>query len=485
MRKRKRIRILAIGLILMMLAGVLAGALTVFAQEPAGAEQTAPPEAPEANPPEPPEPPETADSAETDAPDGEDAEAGSGESLPEETIITLVGKYDSADTAPVVRINEAARTITFRNHDLGRNYTLNYDETTRFLDPLGKETGMSHLAPGDLVDVTFLKSSKHLNSLQPAFGERVFSYTGLREYKLPVRIGVGASAESMANIRGSKYLLDLRTLVLVNGVESSVSSILEGDELTVVGADREIYAVTVTRGHGYLSLSSDTVGDASLVGAWIQLDHSIIRKITPQMLMAAPEGEYTLNIIGNGADYSTTVTITRGRETVVDTSGIPIEPPKTGNIKFEITPADAELRIDGSVADKEQEMALTYGIHTVELNASGYVTMLRYLKVGSERAVVRLGMERDTSAQTDTGDSGTGATAGASATDTVPGNVVSEVSLVSTDSSATDTTDSSGTGATDNGQTDGTGATDTTGATTDTSGTGATARDGNTDNTQQ
>ena len=51
------------------------------------------------------------------------------------------------------------------------------------------------------------------------------------------------------------------------------------------------------------------------------------------MLMTAPEGEYTMYIIGNGANYSAPVSIARGRETVADTSRIAIEPPKEGRIR--------------------------------------------------------------------------------------------------------------------------------------------------------
>ena len=59
---------------------------------------------------------------------GAEGESTDGEAPPEgegaQNVITMVGKYDSADTAPVIGINETDQSITLKNHDTGRNYTL-------------------------------------------------------------------------------------------------------------------------------------------------------------------------------------------------------------------------------------------------------------------------------------------------------------------------------------------------------------------------
>ena len=47
--------------------------------------------------------------------------------------ISLVGKYDSADTAVIYKIRPLEGTITFRNYETGRNYTLNYDPASHFI----------------------------------------------------------------------------------------------------------------------------------------------------------------------------------------------------------------------------------------------------------------------------------------------------------------------------------------------------------------
>ena len=41
--------------------------------------------------------------------------------------VSLVGKYDSADTAAIRDIDTVRKKIRFRNHSTGKNYTLSYD----------------------------------------------------------------------------------------------------------------------------------------------------------------------------------------------------------------------------------------------------------------------------------------------------------------------------------------------------------------------
>ena len=51
-----------------------------------------------------------------------------------EVRISLLGKYDSADTAAIKQINTISKTIQLRNLDTGKNYTLKYDNTSQITD---------------------------------------------------------------------------------------------------------------------------------------------------------------------------------------------------------------------------------------------------------------------------------------------------------------------------------------------------------------
>ncbi|MBQ7425512.1 MAG: hypothetical protein IJV21_04535, partial [Lachnospiraceae bacterium] len=45
--------------------------------------------------------------------------------------VSLIGKYDSADTAAIREIDLEKKFIRFRNHQTGKTYTLSYDNTSK------------------------------------------------------------------------------------------------------------------------------------------------------------------------------------------------------------------------------------------------------------------------------------------------------------------------------------------------------------------
>ena len=51
-------------------------------------------------------------------------------SAKQEEQISLLYKYDSADTAAIKAVDTEKDTISFRNKDTGRDYTLSYDNTS-------------------------------------------------------------------------------------------------------------------------------------------------------------------------------------------------------------------------------------------------------------------------------------------------------------------------------------------------------------------
>lgn len=326
------------------------------------------------------------------------------ESVEGEIHISMIGKYDSADSCSVISIDEDFGTIKFRNHDIGRDYTLSFDKTTHFYDKHGKEVTVSSVETGMLVYATFLKSTKHLNSLSLEMPKDGWVYKDVSDYDLPVTFSVSGSERSVAKINGKEYKINYNTLVLVDGAASGTSSILKGDKIDAYGIGDEVYSIKVTSGHGYLRLSSDTVNDTSLIGAWIELDNKVIRRITEHMLMSAPEGEYDLYIGGNGASHSDRITIIRGKETVVDTSTIEIEEPKSGLISFKLTPKEAGVIVDGEDLGAIDEVSMKYGVHEIEIYAEGYKSDLRYLRVGSSKATVRLELAKESSSHSESSD---------------------------------------------------------------------------------
>ncbi len=306
--------------------------------------------------------------------------------------VSLIGKYDSADTAAIREIDTTRKLIRFRNHQTGKTYTLSYDNTSMMYDARGTVLSAALLEVGEIVDVTFLKSSKHITTLNVSSDAWVVENT--RNHDL-------VRGDGTARIQGDIYRIDARTLVMAEGDLALAEDVLDTDRITVSGIGKDIYSVVVTSGHGYVSLSSDTVEDHSLVGAWLELDNEVIHKISPNMMLSAPEGDYNLQILGNGASYQTEVNISRNQETVVDTGRVSISKPKESLITFEIIPEDAEVFVDGQRALTGVPQSINYGYHTLKVLADGYVTQNKYLKVGTAKAVIQIELEKEDDAAAD------------------------------------------------------------------------------------
>ncbi|MBR4669609.1 MAG: PEGA domain-containing protein [Butyrivibrio sp.] len=310
--------------------------------------------------------------------------------------ISMLGKYDSADTAAIRDIDLDAKKIRFRNHSTGKTYTLDYDNTSMMYDARENPLSPSLLEIGQVVDVKFLKSTKHITSL--VVSKDAWLIDDTRDHEL-------VRADRTAKVKGDTYNMDTRALVMAEGEPALAEDILGTDKIKVYGVGDDIYSVVVTSGHGYVSLSSDMVEDRSLVGAWLELDNEVIYKISPNMMLSAPEGEYNLQILGNGANYQSKVSISRNKETVVDTSEVTISKPKEGLVTFEITPPEAEVYVDGEKQLTDVPVSIRYGYHNLKIMAEGYITQNRYLKVGTAKSVVQIELEKEDSGSSKTSSS--------------------------------------------------------------------------------
>ncbi|MBP3275086.1 MAG: PEGA domain-containing protein [Butyrivibrio sp.] len=312
--------------------------------------------------------------------------------------VSLIGKYDSFDTAAIRDIDTVKKQIRFRNHKTGKTYTLSYDNTSMIYDVRGTALSAALLEVGQIVDVKFLKSSKHITSLNVS--SEAWTVEDTREHEL-------VRGNGTAKVKGELYRIDPKTLVMADGNIALAEDVLSTDKVTVSGIGKDIYSVVVTSGHGYVSLSSDTVEDHSLVGSWIELDNEVIYKISPNMLLSAPEGDYTLQILGNGASYTSEVNVSRNQETVVDTSNVNITKPKEGLVTFEIIPDTAEVFVDGEKVLTGVPQSIKYGYHNLKIIADGYKTQDKYLKIGTAKSVISIEMEKD---KDDSADSSSGDT---------------------------------------------------------------------------
>ena len=309
------------------------------------------------------------------------SEAASKERVDTGFVVPGPESFDSADTAVLVDRDGEEGTVTLLNLELGRNYTLSMDGTTRLYDKYGDAVSISQIEKGDIVDVTFLKSKKHLTTMQQSVNSWI--YADVERYEVnPIRGEVAIGQET--------YKLTSNTQYLSEGAKIELMDQNPADTLTFPGIDNQILSVRVEKGHGYLRLE----GDEKFVGGWIEVGQTIIQRITEDMLLVVPEGEYQVNISHKGGGGIKSARIDRNQETVLDIADLEIPEPQTGTVLFSISPADAELYVDGTAVDASVPQTLEYGLHQLIARAEGYHSITQYIRVAQESLAFDLTLEQ-------------------------------------------------------------------------------------------
>lgn len=286
-------------------------------------------------------------------------------------IVTRPESYDSADTAILVDRNEKENTLTFLNLELGRRYTLSIDGTTRMYDKYGQSMSLEQFEKGDIVDITFLKSKKHLTVMQ--LSASAWTHEDVERYELNmIRRELTIGSEVFRLTDNTQYLSDNRSIEMMD--------LNPSDVLSFQGIDSEVLSVRVDKGHGYLRL----VNDENFVGGWIEIGQSQIQKITEDMLLTVPEGSYQVNISNKGGGGIKTVVINRNEETCLDIGDLEIPEPQYGMVLFSLSPSNAELYIDGTKTDASAPVSLEYGMHQLIVRAENYHSVTRYVSVAQE-----------------------------------------------------------------------------------------------------
>ena len=317
--------------------------------------------------------------------------------------VTNPDSYDSADTAVLVDINSVDNTVTLLNLDLGKQYTLSVDGTTRYADKYGKAISLEQLGEGDIVDVTFLKTKKHLTTMQ--LSRSAWQYDDVERYELnTVRREVTIGEEVFKLSRDTRYFSQ--------GHSIEEMDLNPSDILTFHGIDTTVLSVTVEKGHGYLRL----VNDENFIGGWLEIGQEQIVRITEDMLVTVPEGSYQVDISYNGGGGTKSVVINRNEETTLDIGDLEVAEAQYGMVLFSMNPSGAELYIDGSQADPSQPITLEYGIHQIIAKADGYKSLTQYLRVAQESAGVDV--ELDKADSDSDSDESTGSSASTSTTAT-------------------------------------------------------------------
>lgn len=291
--------------------------------------------------------------------------------------LTGPDSYDSADTAILVDRNAQENTLTFLNLELSRRYTLSLDGTTRLYDKYGDGITLDQVQKGDIVDITFLKSKKHLTTLQ--LSPQAWSYEGAERYEIN-------TVRNEVSIGSEVFKLTSNTQFLSEGRSIESMDLNPSDVLTFLGIGNQVLTVRVDKGHGYLRLENDE----NFVGGWIEIGQTKIQRITDDMLVLVPEGSYQVNISNKGGGGVKSVVIRRNEETVLDIGDLEIPEPQYGMVLFSMNPSTAHLYIDGSPVDPSEPIRLEYGLHQLIARAEGYQSITQYIRVGQGSAGINV-----------------------------------------------------------------------------------------------
>lgn len=289
---------------------------------------------------------------------------------------------DSLDQAVLLSKNTKKQQIKLENIQTGRTYTLKYTGATTIQDKNGKELVMEQLQDGSLVTVTFLKEQKAAKALY--LREDAAVYQDVRMFE------INKAARRMT-FGGEQYDLDKNVVVTSEGEKLELMDINDQDALTVSAVDHTVYSIAITKGHGYVRLA----GYDFFVGGWVEIGQSVIKPITEGMLLAVPEGTYTMLVSKEGIGGTKEIEVARGEEVEVDVSDLQgeIDESEKGQIIFTITPEGAKLYIDGTETDYSEEVTLGYGVHQIVCRADGYATLSKYIKVSQEYATLDINLE--------------------------------------------------------------------------------------------
>lgn len=313
---------------------------------------------------------------------GQRDEAGTKEPERVDTGFFLTGpnSYDSADTAILTEKNKKENKLTFLNLNRGKYYTLEMDGTTHLHDKYGGSISLDQIFAGDIVDITFLKSTKHLTSMQ--LSSQAWKNEGVARYSIDYVRGEVTIGEDI-------YKLTNNTQYLSMGNNIEKMDLNAVDVLNFQGIGNQVLSVSVEKGHGYLRL----LNDENFVGGWIEVGQTAIQSITEDMLMVVPEGSYQVNISHRGGGGIKDVVIHRNEETALDIGDLEVAKVQTGMVLFSISPSSAKVYIDSIETDVSEPVTLEYGIHQLIVKANGYKSITQYIRVAQASVGINVELE--------------------------------------------------------------------------------------------
>ena len=286
---------------------------------------------------------------------------------------------DSLDKVYIIEENNRDEgKLTVMNITSLREFRYPYNVSTEFLDKYGDTDSVEDFKPG--MAITFDASGRYGMLTTVKKSNAVWEWDDLKNFSFDESI-------SAMQFGGENYMYTDSTLFLDGNNLMERKDLIGGvDEVMVVGVDKEVLAVALTKGHGYLQLDDTKRFDNSL----IQIGSYDAALVSSGKTFTVPVGTYAVTIANNGWGGTKNVKIKKNVTSVLNLESMKGKGPKSCRLKFEIDVDGAKIYLDGKRVKTDKTMTVLYGAHSLKVTADGYDDWERTLYVNSPTAVISL-----------------------------------------------------------------------------------------------
>ncbi len=278
--------------------------------------------------------------------------------------------YDEKETLIVIEIDKDRSLIKFAVPKKEEYITLNYSGGTMIKNKYKEQLTINQLSLGSLVSVSYTKSTK-----KAVLIEYIDDYW---DYKEVTNVSVSLDSK-IIKVGQSLYKFSEDIVVISDNKVIDVSELNEFDVLTLWGIGNEVYSVLVEKGHGYVRF----INDEYFIDGMAQIGSKIIKLVTKDMIILAPEGEYTFTISKGSRGGTKDIVVKSNQETVVNLIDLQGEIQKIGTLNLLITPDNAKVLINGKEVNKDDLITLPLGSHRILVSADGYETFAKKITIDS------------------------------------------------------------------------------------------------------
>lgn len=320
--------------------------------------------------------------------------------LPKTTTAGELEKAEDAEGTKAVLINIDTKNqiMVFQKTGSGKKKELRYNGGTDIGDSNGAAMSATQLKIGEVVRISYDKSSGRMEKL------RVCS----DEWNRSDISGIVVDEKSKTIMIGEDKYTYSDSLIVVSGNSIvDIGTIDAIDVLEVKGNDMRIDSIIVTKGHGYVQLSNT----AFYEGGIIEIGDKIITGIEKDMRIKAPEGEYKLTVTKGEVVGTDNIKIDRDEELLINLMDYQEEGKRYGSIAFLITPDNARLYIDKKLVDDYSKVIqLTYGTHSVAVVCEGYKKFETTIDINTTYQSVEVDLKPEETTESSSGSGGENST---------------------------------------------------------------------------